>query len=261
MAGESARESARRQRERAERLLRAAELNDRGAQGEERTAEVLAALPGDVWTVLHDVRWPGRRFANVDHVVIGPPGVFVIDSKNWSGEITVRDDVLRQNGYRREPAVAGAAEAALAIAQLTSVVRADVVRSVLCFVRAEEVAGWARDVMVCSTGNLLDLLQSRPERSLPHRYARLPGQLDAQLSAARSTPAPGVERVSLRPHRLPARRPVGARSPKTRSRRKKEPSWLGLLFAAVLSAVLILAPQVITGLGGLIAGLLVSQAG
>lgn len=118
MAGESAHESARRQREKAERLLRSAELHEKGAEGERVTAAVLDRLPGEEWTVIHDVRWPGRRFANVDHVVIGPSGVFVVDSKNWSGRIEVRDQVLRQNGYKREPAVAGAAEAALAVARL-----------------------------------------------------------------------------------------------------------------------------------------------
>ena len=35
------------------------------------------------------------------------------------------------------------------------------VKPVLCFVRDEPVTGWARDVMVCSTSNLVDMLQSR----------------------------------------------------------------------------------------------------
>ena len=116
MAGESARESARRQRAKAQRLLRSAEMWERGADGEAATAQVLQTLPPG-WVVLHDLRWPGRRFANIDHVVIGPPGVFVIDSKNWSGRIDVRHDVLRQNGRQREKAVAGAADSALALAE------------------------------------------------------------------------------------------------------------------------------------------------
>lgn len=61
----------------------------RGADGEEGTAARLAALPNDQFTVFHDVRWPRRRYANFDHVVVGPDGVFVIDSKNWSGRIKV----------------------------------------------------------------------------------------------------------------------------------------------------------------------------
>ena len=89
-AGESARQEARRARERADRLARRAEMFEKGAAGETRTAEALAAL-GPEWVVLHDQRWPGRRLANIDHVVIGPGGIFVIDSKNWSGDLRVAD--------------------------------------------------------------------------------------------------------------------------------------------------------------------------
>src|SRR6476469_10354007 len=111
MAGESAREIARRRREKAERLTRVADAYEKGAEGERQTANALAMLPAAGWFVLHDVRWPGKRFANIDHVVIGPGGVFVIDSKAWSGRVEVRHDVLRQNGRSREAAVAAAAEA------------------------------------------------------------------------------------------------------------------------------------------------------
>src|SRR5688500_611754 len=108
MAGESARERAERTREKAERLERGGDSWERGAEGESATARVLAALPPD-WVVLHDLRWPGRRFANIDHLVIGPGGVFVVDSKNWTGRVAVDGGVLRQNGRSREKAVAGCA--------------------------------------------------------------------------------------------------------------------------------------------------------
>ena len=132
MAGESAREVARRAREKAERLTKRAELFEQGADGEAATAEVLAALPPG-WVALHDVGWPGRRLANVDHVLIGPGGVFVIDSKNWTGRITLQGGQLRQNGYSCEKAVAGAADAALAVSELISS-SATWVQPVLCFV-------------------------------------------------------------------------------------------------------------------------------
>jgi hypothetical protein len=34
------------------------------------------------WVVLHDLAIPGSR-TNLDHLVIGPGGVFVIDSKQY----------------------------------------------------------------------------------------------------------------------------------------------------------------------------------
>ena len=58
----------------------------RGAAGERRTACVLAALERHGWAVLHDLALPGSR-ANIDHLVIGPGGVFVIDSKQYRGRL------------------------------------------------------------------------------------------------------------------------------------------------------------------------------
>jgi hypothetical protein len=58
----------------------------RGAAGERRTARVLAALERHGWAVLHDLAVPGSR-ANLDHLVIGPGGVFVIDSKQYRGRL------------------------------------------------------------------------------------------------------------------------------------------------------------------------------
>lgn len=51
-----------------------------GALGEEQTAKQLRRLEGDGWVVLHD---PANGSANFDHVVLGPAGVFCLNSK-WS---------------------------------------------------------------------------------------------------------------------------------------------------------------------------------
>ena len=53
---------------------------------ERRTARRLAALERDGWAILHDLAVPGSR-ANLDHLVIGPGGVFVIDSKQYRGRL------------------------------------------------------------------------------------------------------------------------------------------------------------------------------
>jgi Nuclease-related domain len=59
----------------------------RGAKGEQSTARRLRRL-GRGWTVFHDLAIPGSR-ANADHLVIGPPGVFLIDSKHYRGPVTL----------------------------------------------------------------------------------------------------------------------------------------------------------------------------
>ena len=52
----------------------------RAAAGEAATALELERLPSRSWFVGHDLAIPGSR-ANVDHLVIGPSGVWVIDTK------------------------------------------------------------------------------------------------------------------------------------------------------------------------------------
>jgi hypothetical protein len=70
----------------------------RGAKGERRTARRLHRL-GRGWTVFHDLAIPGSR-ANADHLVIGPPGVFLIDSKLYRGRLTLTSDGTLWNGRR-----------------------------------------------------------------------------------------------------------------------------------------------------------------
>lgn len=54
---------------------------ERGAIGEELLAARLHDLP-DTFRVLHDRRIPRSR-ANIDHIAIGPTGVWVIDAKRY----------------------------------------------------------------------------------------------------------------------------------------------------------------------------------
>jgi hypothetical protein len=57
-----------------------------GAQGEERVGAVLAGLEADGWVAIHDVSL-GR--GNVDHVLVGPGGIFAIETKSHRGRIAV----------------------------------------------------------------------------------------------------------------------------------------------------------------------------
>jgi Nuclease-related domain len=70
----------------------------RGKQGEVRIVDVLHALPND-YVVLNDLVMPGRG-GNIDHCLIGPNGLFVIETKNYSGYM--RCDGDRWFVYRRE---------------------------------------------------------------------------------------------------------------------------------------------------------------
>jgi hypothetical protein len=58
----------------------------RGAAGERHTAHQLRRLQRDGFVVFHDLA-VSNSDANVDHLAIGPTGVFVIDSKQWTGSV------------------------------------------------------------------------------------------------------------------------------------------------------------------------------
>jgi hypothetical protein len=69
----------------------------RGAAGEQATAALLAGLSARRWTVLHDLAVPGSR-ANIDHLVIGPTGLWVVDSKAFRGHVQARWGRVRVGG-------------------------------------------------------------------------------------------------------------------------------------------------------------------
>jgi hypothetical protein len=72
----------------------------RGAHGERHTARLLGRLHRDGFVVFHDLAMPGSA-ANVDHLVIGPSGVFVIDSKQWTGTVHQSADRLAWHNHHR----------------------------------------------------------------------------------------------------------------------------------------------------------------
>ena len=63
-----------------------------GAEGERSTAKALQPLLAAGWYVVHDID-TGR--GNRDHVLVGPSGVFLLDSKKLGGTVTVDADVVR----------------------------------------------------------------------------------------------------------------------------------------------------------------------
>lgn len=67
-----------------------------GAEGEEKLGGMLTRMAGPSLRVLHDRRIPGTR-ANIDHLVVCPAGVFVIDAKRYKGrpQLRVEGGLLR----------------------------------------------------------------------------------------------------------------------------------------------------------------------
>ena len=117
-----------------------------GAEGERMLSEMLASMAGDSLRVLNDRRIP-RTKANIDHLVVCPTGVFVVDAKRYrnsrpelrveGGLIRPRVELLYVGGRDRTALVAGMhKQVTLVRAALAD--RPEVpVRGVLCFIDAD----------------------------------------------------------------------------------------------------------------------------
>jgi hypothetical protein len=69
---------------------------DTGAKAEQAVAEALQELSDDYY-VFHDLEFPGF---NIDHVILGPNGIFLVETKSQKGNITQENDVLLRNGRK-----------------------------------------------------------------------------------------------------------------------------------------------------------------
>jgi hypothetical protein len=67
-------------------VLPLVERRDRGATGEEQVGGLLDQLSDREWRVIHDASL-GR--GNMDHIAIGPPGVFTVETKSHPGPVRV----------------------------------------------------------------------------------------------------------------------------------------------------------------------------
>jgi len=95
-----------------------------GAAGERAVGAKLDGLAGDGVLALHDRRIPGTR-ANIDHLAIGPSGVFVIDAKRYEdakieirssgGWFSERVEKLYVGGRDKTKLVTGLAPQVLAV--------------------------------------------------------------------------------------------------------------------------------------------------
>lgn len=66
----------------------------RGLQGEQITIEALQNL-SDSYYLINDVNLP-KGYGNIDHVVLGSNGIFIMETKNFEGEIRCEGDIWYQ---------------------------------------------------------------------------------------------------------------------------------------------------------------------
>ncbi|MBL7016491.1 MAG: NERD domain-containing protein [Kiritimatiellales bacterium] len=138
----------------------------KGAEGEEKVARTLSFLPADC-TVFNDLQLDDSGPA-FDHIVISPSGVFVIETKNWSGEISFEKGQVLYNGKTPgRPPIKQVKEAAAALLNHLSEAQCpDVpVHPVVCFVNNRPQGGLTNigGVRICTDTDLHDLFENALE--------------------------------------------------------------------------------------------------
>lgn len=202
VAGDSAGAESRRQLALADAYEKAA-AEARAAAGrfgiaeitEKQTARTLAPLSGLGYFLLADRCWPGTRRAQVDLVVIGPGGVFIVDTKAWA-EVAIDDGRI----YRGD---ADVTDELLGLADLADVTQADLaeiglapgeVRPIIALAGRKDIDATLNGVRVVGERNVLKCIASHGNRLTP-------AQVDIVLARAldlfrqATAPAPIVATV------------------------------------------------------------------
>jgi hypothetical protein len=171
----------------AENYRRVAEAIEKGNAGEHKIASLLDVLDGAGWVVLNDRYKSANSKTNIDHIIVGPPGVCVIDSKNWSGKLRLDDRGISVGRYRRDDHLEGAEQQAAAVggaarAVLPSVLTAPVLafagdvglsapayhHGVMCL-QAEQLLPWLTQQPLSLTSQEVHQLGSALDAAFPPR--------------------------------------------------------------------------------------------
>jgi hypothetical protein len=63
-----------------------------GLEGEKQVTNVLSSTLSDEYFLINDVQLVVGKRSNIDHIVLGPTGIFVLETKNHSGKIACYED-------------------------------------------------------------------------------------------------------------------------------------------------------------------------
>jgi hypothetical protein len=154
-----------------------------GSSGERSLVDEVAPLRERGWVLLPDRRWPGTSEANIDLIMVGPGGIFVIDAKNWAAP-RVRGDRLFNRADDCTHAVDQVLAATEVVANSLSVL--DVVPAavtpLLVFV-GRPCTGGLHGVRMIGLAQIVCVLTERPDRLSPESVQRIAAHLEAKFPA------------------------------------------------------------------------------
>lgn len=213
-----------------------------GALGEIAVGQILGRL-GPEWTVFHAVP-VGAGVSDIDHVLIGPAGVFTLNTKNhagrnvWIGERAILVDGHKQHylPHARHEAARAARRLSAAVGELVSVT------PVLVLIEPGKLTIKQRpaDVRVVTDRELLRWLKRRRPVLAPERIARI-----AAAAVVPGTwhhhPAPPEDPVALQERFAELMQIV-------RSARRRRRLWSFGLFIGAGAAMVNHGPDALTAL-------------
>lgn len=72
---------------------------EKGRGGERAVREELKEL-GEEYSIFNRVWLNSEQYGDIDHIVVGPHGVYVLETKNWSGELRFEGHECYQNSFQ-----------------------------------------------------------------------------------------------------------------------------------------------------------------
>lgn len=131
-----------------------------GLEGERRVAELLEELP-DGYRIVHgvDITWPDGYAEDIDHVIVGPTGLTLVDAKNWGGQVVIANNGVLHNGKDVTPQIVdGTIRRA---SQLTTYLGWEApVRLVVCFTGHAHASGAVRNIRFTGRSGLKEAITS-----------------------------------------------------------------------------------------------------
>ena len=79
--------------------LRKYRIYNAGWEGEKQVAKFLSSKLSDDYFLINDL-YLHNGGGDIDHVVLGPSGIFVLETKNWRGDLTCNGDIWQRAGKR-----------------------------------------------------------------------------------------------------------------------------------------------------------------
>ena len=154
----------------------------KGARGEEAMAGMLARLSDD-WHIYHD--FVAGKY-HVDHVLVGPAGVFAGETKNWRDQVVLESGELIAGGHVPDhpPIAQATAEAKAVGAGLVRAGWTGEVFPVVCFASGTFKDGFTQSgkVLVANAEAFLKWLVAQPSMHAPGECARVVQLLETRDS-------------------------------------------------------------------------------